>query len=653
MLPTKKHSKKHQRATDHDLHLYARISDPSQPGLGRQLRAKVQRFCRLFKKEFVFTPSERVYVDDGVSAWHGLNQSPAHELGQFLIEVRAGRIPPGSCLLIENYDRLSRQDVWAAMALVAELREHRIHVGRLDKMRLLRHDSSDMGDFFEAAVEFGRGHSESNMKSFRNKAKWERRRRRALKKNATITKRFPAWIAENDQGERVLIPERAQVLKRIFHLTIDGYSNVAIANLLNQEKVPPFGHLLTPQRLAHHLAYRQRCAERGLCPDVTPEYEAGLHQRGRWTSERNPVPHHKKKRLKTWRPSAWCRSTISMLLRDKRVLGEFQPRDRNREPAGELLKDYFPAVVSQDVFDAAETARATRKTGDRPKGGRVSKTCFNLFTHMLVNAREGDAYYCRTRTETKKKAPVLVNANSMEKGKTAYSFPYPTFVRGILSMLGELDYKKVLHPGHAPSAVDTLQTAKRKLDERIALLQQELKTGALQEALQVLRELVDERTAVDKQLKDAQRQTADRVAHAWDTFQDLAARLDQGDKHTLLKVRAELRKIVQGMLLYVVPLKRLRACVVQIDFTGGWQRLYLLWHRQPTRNQYAKKDGRWWAMSWDKEDLTHEETGETVVTDLRDPRTQKLFAEGFLETFSLEDTDVHTSNFVSESIPVD
>src|SRR5262245_49327716 len=157
------------------LDAYVRISDPDQRkggGLDRQTYADLASFCR----QLGFDPSGQVWEDDGVSAWHGANATPEHQLGQYLALVRRGGRRRGDCLLLENWDRLSRQDIWAAVGLVNDLRQLGIHVGRLDRMKLLRCDSTDPGDFFEAAVELMRGHGESKRKSDLNLAKWRGKR---------------------------------------------------------------------------------------------------------------------------------------------------------------------------------------------------------------------------------------------------------------------------------------------------------------------------------------------------------------------------------------------------------------------------------------------------------------------------------------------
>src|SRR5262245_58425723 len=98
---------------------YARTSDPEQRkggGLVRQTTCKeaLEEFCR--RHEFTLSP--HIYVDDGVPAFEGANATAKHQLGQFLQDARQGRVRPGDCLLVENYDRLSRQSPWAAIGLV-------------------------------------------------------------------------------------------------------------------------------------------------------------------------------------------------------------------------------------------------------------------------------------------------------------------------------------------------------------------------------------------------------------------------------------------------------------------------------------------------------------------------------------------------------
>jgi DNA invertase Pin-like site-specific DNA recombinase len=63
-----------------------------------------------------FTLDESIGVDRGKSGRTGANISDG-ALGEFLKRVAAGEIAPGSALLVENPDRISRQKFAIAYAL--------------------------------------------------------------------------------------------------------------------------------------------------------------------------------------------------------------------------------------------------------------------------------------------------------------------------------------------------------------------------------------------------------------------------------------------------------------------------------------------------------------------------------------------------------
>ena len=60
--------------------------------------------------------------DIGISAFKGANVSEG-ALGRFLEAVKSGAVPPGSYLLVESLDRLSRQQVSTALSLFLRIIE--------------------------------------------------------------------------------------------------------------------------------------------------------------------------------------------------------------------------------------------------------------------------------------------------------------------------------------------------------------------------------------------------------------------------------------------------------------------------------------------------------------------------------------------------
>lgn len=517
------------------LHAYCRISDPTQRkggGLDRQLKMNVEGFCSLHG----FTMSKRIWVDDGVSAWKGLNATPEHELGKFIAEANKGLIRPGDCLLVENYDRLSRQDPFAAIGLVSALRDLRIHVGRLDRMKLLRYDSTDPGDFFECAIELMRGNSESNAKSMRNGEKWQKRKGAAREKGETITKRLPGWIVERD-GRREAIPEHVETIKRIFKMSANGYGQHLIVTKFSEEGVPTFG------------------------------------TSGHWT-----------------------RGYIALLLKDRRVLGEFQPRRIGGKPDGEVIKGYFPVVVGEDEWYAARYASNMRKR--RP--GRHGKYV-NVFAGSLKNALEGDSYTCETREDKGKKRRVLFNANGAEGRAKKLSFPFATFEKAILEKLREIDPHEILNGDTGPDETAVLagQLAEvtNELQEAKAWMDANKFSPAIAERIT---KLEDKQRDLGGRLAAARQKAAHPQSEAWGESKTLMDAINTAadPNDVRLRLKSVLQKMIASIQLLVVPRGVDRLAAVQIWFKDKEEhRDYLIYHRAARGNASARTEGGWWCRS--------------------------------------------------------
>jgi hypothetical protein len=547
----KKPAKKPVAARDPVGHPYARISDPEQRkggGLVRQTEdeetlAKINEFCRLFG----FKLSKRFRIDDGVSAWKGLNASPEHELGQFLQEANRGLIPPGDCLILENYDRMSRQNPWASIGLVNDLRELGIHVGRLDRMKLLRCDSTDPGDFFEAAVEFMRGNSESNAKSDRNGSEWRRKRKAARESKAVMTHQLPAWIRE-ENGKLVLIPERAAVLRRIVDLAADR-GLFAIRRLLENEKVPAFGeHVVRPKR--------KRSA---FC--------------GRWSV-----------------------SYLHTLLTDRRALGEFQPRGPGGEPDGDPIPDYFPRVVSDEAWERSR--RGMEERHRRP--GRVTEDV-NVFQGLLRDARTGESYAVGKEMGDGKPYRSLRSTAPRSGAGKAYAFSLVAFEGAVLRFLREIDPHKILNgddqPDDALTLAADLEAVERELAEASAFMDTHGFSATIGKRVTALE---DRKRVLTEELAEARERAAYPLSEKWGEAKTLLSALETAPdrQEARLRLRSALRRVIDGIWMLVVPRGRDRLCAVQIWFAGGERhRDYLILNRPTKANAKTRTAGGWWAWS--------------------------------------------------------
>jgi DNA invertase Pin-like site-specific DNA recombinase len=521
-------------ATPPVVHPYARISDPAQRkggGLERQTKADVDEFAR----RFGFTPSKRVLIDDGVSAFKGLNATPEHQLGQFLAEARRGLVRAGDCLLVENWDRLSRQDPWAAISLINDLRQCGIHLGRLDRMKLLRYDSTDTGDFFDAALELIRGHSESAMKSMRNGAAWVRKRQAARDSGAVLTRTLPLWVEER-AGELRLIPERAATVRRVFALAAAGYGANRLVKKLQDDGIEPFG-------------------------------------RARWT-----------------------RSYLANILSDRRALGEYQPRSRGKVE-GEPIKGYYPAAVDEATFYAARAGRAERKR-KRGRTSEYVNVFAGLLKDALSHesffvqgrqVRPGEPYYRVLQNFTSTRGAkvrafrldvferaVLSHLREIDPHEILNGDAGPDDSLALAAQLAGVEAELA-----EASAFMDANGFSATIGKRVTALEERKRQLAadLAEARQRAAHPLSESWGESQSLIDA-----------------LDKAIDAADAR--LRLRSALRRIVESIYLLVVPRGRDRLCAVQVWFAGGKrERSYLILHKRPKGNGKWRVEGRVWSKS--------------------------------------------------------
>jgi DNA invertase Pin-like site-specific DNA recombinase len=526
------------------LHPYARISDPKQRkgrGLYRQvLDPQTRQAIAAFCEQEGFRPAAAALVDDGVSAFRGRHLSPQHALGKFLADAERGVIPAGDCLLIENWDRLSRQDVWAAVGLVNDLRQLGIHVGRLDRMKLLRADSTDPGDFFEAAVELMRGNSESAAKSNRLAASWRARRAAAREGGAVMTRRAPAWLEAHAGGFRVRAGAAA-ALRRLFELAAAGYGQEATIKRLNAEGLPAPGG------------------------------------------------------------GVWTRSYAGKLLADRRLLGELQPRraDRARTPDGPAIPDYYPRVLTDEEFYAAREGAAQRRVRRGALGKHV-----NVFAGLLRSASDGGTYHASLNISSKGRRArhrVLKNSASRQGGAPCRTFPLAVFEAAVLSRLREIDPHEILNGDSGPDETTALAADLGRVEEELAAAAAFMAEHGFSPTIgKRVTDLESRKRDLAGRLAEARQRAAHPLSESWGEAQSLAGALDRAadPRDARLRLRAALRRIVGSVWLLVVPRGRERLAAVQIHFAGGRHRDYLIWHRPATANASARAEGRWWARSF-------------------------------------------------------
>jgi len=170
---------------------YVRFSTKKQAA-GNSTTRQSERI-ESFVSRYSLTVDTRL-EDHGLSGFDGANAKKG-QLSGFLQRVRDKEIPRGSYLLIENWDRLSRQVLDASIEIFSDLIRSGIKIAVLDEDTV--YDDLTSNSFIRAIVQFERAHSESLRKSDMSKASW-RAKHKAMAGGAIATEKCPQWLIVKD-----------------------------------------------------------------------------------------------------------------------------------------------------------------------------------------------------------------------------------------------------------------------------------------------------------------------------------------------------------------------------------------------------------------------------------------------------------------------
>ena len=291
-------------------------------------------------------------ADLGISGFRGTNATEG-ALRAFLQKVEEGRVEPGSVLIIESLDRLSRQEILKSLTLFTSILGGGVKIVTLSDNQEYPADSiNNIGNLVISLVVMARAHEESAIKSKRLSAAWQQKRRNAQMK--PLTAATPAWLRLNNETNTIeIIEARATIVREIFEKTIEGVGKRVLARQLNERGETPWG-----------------------------------------------------------RSKGWHSSYITKILDNRAVLGEYQPhtgRGKDRKPVGEPVLDYYPAIIDENIFYAAKGARGTRLKG----GGRKGESFSNLLTGLCYCKDCNDTMRYVDKGQSPKGGRYLTCSNNM------------------------------------------------------------------------------------------------------------------------------------------------------------------------------------------------------------------------------------------------
>ena len=216
---------------------YIRFSKASQ-ALGDSYNRQLQGTRDYCQKKGMVLDESLDLKDLGVSSFKGRNVTHG-DLGRFLDACEEGRIPPGSALVIEALDRLSRQSPRKTIALLNRILDLQVELHLTGPGKVFRPDAGpeegmDLIVAVSMAMESNRS---SEDRAMRLQHAWATLRKRAKEEGHVMRADVPWWLIVED-GKIVSPPERAAVVKEIYELTASGLSSLQIARKLNALKRP-------------------------------------------------------------------------------------------------------------------------------------------------------------------------------------------------------------------------------------------------------------------------------------------------------------------------------------------------------------------------------------------------------------------------------
>jgi DNA invertase Pin-like site-specific DNA recombinase len=353
---------------------YVRYSSEEQRAGGsleRQLKA-TREYCERHNLQL----NESLKPDEACSAFRGKNATEGH-LAAFIYDCENGRVAPGSVLIIESLDRLSRNKVQPTLKLFLTLQEFGVTIVTLKPEKVYNPDKSTYIDYIEPLVYFMRANEESEIKSHRRRDGWKRAREKAASaaakgKCSPVASWCPAWLqAVRDDGVTIanpasvsrdlnkakksdaagftLRPEVAALVRRIFTMAADGLGTHRIVQHLVKEGVPPIG-----------------------------------------------------------RARRWGRSYVHTLLVNRAVIGEYQPmrmEGKKKVPDGKPISGYYPPVITTEMWDKVQAALHRRRNGEG--SGRAGRDEANVFSRLV---------WCAVNKQRMR----IIRANSRPRGDTRH-----------------------------------------------------------------------------------------------------------------------------------------------------------------------------------------------------------------------------------------
>jgi len=472
----------------------------------RRQMARTEDFC----KHHNLILNETRFEDLGVSGWTGKNIERGR-LGDFIAAVKAGKIEKGAVLIVENLDRFSRLKPLEAYAKLGEIIKAGVSVVTLEDGKF--HTAENYNEFttlITSLIIMQRANEESTRKSVLTGSAWAQKRKLAIEGKAVMTAHCPSWLRlKADKTGFEPIPERVALVKRIIRLVQEGKGKREIARMLDAEKVPTWS----------------------------------------WAK-------------------GWRDNYILELIKARALLGELHPI-RRKQPDGEPIKNYYPAVIDEATWLAIQPKK--RKVFNA--GPQTDAN--NLFSGLLYDGYNPE-YRMKFFLTDKAKNYIYLTSDyatvdplylkrrdAIAKGKkpgprprSGTSIRYQEFERHLLEHFEEIDLHETMpaKPIAESSRLALVAVEKKANDKALANLIKALEAG--QPSALVMAQ-IEKREAAGKRLAKElaeEEQKVKRERYAADSFEEEQQRVSEflgaKTREARLALRALFHRIIERIDIY-------------------------------------------------------------------------------------------------------
>ena len=340
--------------------------------------------------------------DLGISSFRGKNSRniKTAAFAKFLEKVRQGQIEKGSILIVEGFDRISRQNGFDTIEIITNILRQKIKIHTLSDGKTYDiEDANQLEQLILIAVINERAHNESKTKSERSLSNWEGKRQRinSEKQNRlatgvypALTKNCPFWLTINESGNYALKQQAVEQIKELLELLSQrGVGAKKAAKLLNEAE--------------------------------------------------NPAKN-------------WNANYILHLLRNDMLIGHYQPvkaiydsetSGMSYAKNGEKLENVYPAVVTENELNYVRNVMFERKA----KGGKKQNQNENIFAGIAKCAHCGNSLRFQKLGGGDTKYRYLVCLGS-ERGQCVsektLSTSYNAFLANFFKASNHFDFDKVI-----------------------------------------------------------------------------------------------------------------------------------------------------------------------------------------------------------------